>query len=85
MRNQTETKGKAVIVGGGGHVGLPLGLALAQSGYTVVAYDTSISKVEQINSGVVPFIEVGAEALLKSNLKADVFRASADCVPLGAF
>jgi len=78
MRNQTETKGKAVIVGGGGHVGLPLGLALAQSGYTVVAYDTSISKVEQINSGVVPFIEVGAEALLKSNLKADVFRASAD-------
>ena len=78
MTNQNEIKGNVVIVGGGGHVGLPLGLALAQTGYNIVAYDTSIEKVEQINLGVVPFIENGAEALLKSNLEANRFIASTD-------
>jgi len=78
MSNQNKIKGNVVIVGGGGHVGLPLGLALAQSGYDTVAYDTSVRKVEQINSGVVPFIENGAEALLKSNLEANRFKASID-------
>lgn len=78
MKSQTDEKGKVVIVGGGGHVGLPLGLALAQSGYNVFAYDTCVSKVEQINLGVVPFIEHGAEELLMSGLKANMFRASVD-------
>ncbi len=78
MTNQNEIKGNVVIVGGGGHVGLPLGLALAQTGYNIVAYDTSIEKVEQINLGIVPFIENGAEALLKSNLEANRFIASTD-------
>ena len=78
MTNQNEIKGNVVIVGGGGHVGLPLGLALAQTGYNIVAYDTSIEKVEQINLGVVPFIENGAEVLLKSNLEANRFIASTD-------
>jgi UDP-N-acetyl-D-mannosaminuronic acid dehydrogenase len=78
VTNQNEINGNVVIVGGGGHVGLPLGLALAQTGYNIVAYDTSIEKVEQINLGVVPFIENGAEALLKSNLKANRFIASTD-------
>jgi UDP-N-acetyl-D-mannosaminuronic acid dehydrogenase len=78
VTNQNEIKGNVVIVGGGGHVGLPLGLALAQTGYNIVAYDTSIEKVEQINLGVVPFIENGAEVLLKSNLEANRFIASTD-------
>jgi UDP-N-acetyl-D-mannosaminuronic acid dehydrogenase len=78
VTNQNEIKGNVVIVGGGGHVGLPLGLALAQTGYNIVAYDTSIEKVEQINLGIVPFIENGAEALLKSNLEANRFIASTD-------
>lgn len=78
MNNQSETRGTVVIVGGGGHVGLPLGLALARSGYNLIAYDTSVSTVEQINSGVVPFIEDGAEELLKSSLAAKRFRASID-------
>lgn len=78
MNIQTETKGTVVIVGGGGHVGLPLGLALARSGYNLIAYDTSVSTVEQINSGIVPFIEDGAEELLKSSLEVKRFRATID-------
>ena len=78
MSNQTETKGNIVIVGGGGHVGLPLGLALSKCGYNLIAYDTSASTVELINSGVVPFIEEGAQELLESSLEAKRFRASMD-------
>ncbi len=78
MNIQTEAKGTVVVVGGGGHVGLPLGLALARSGYNLIAYDTSVSTVEQINSGIVPFIEDGAETLLKSSLDAKSFRATID-------
>jgi UDP-N-acetyl-D-mannosaminuronic acid dehydrogenase len=67
---------KVVIVGGGGHVGLPLGLALSKCGYSVIAFDTSTSTVNQINSGVMPFLEGGAQALLESSLADKSFLAS---------
>ena len=78
MSDQTKIKGKIVIVGGGGHVGLPLGLALSKCGYNLIAYDTSASTVELINSGVVPFMEEGAQELLEHSLEAKRFRASMD-------
>ena len=73
---------KIVIVGGGGHVGLPLGLALSKCGYSVVAFDTSTSTVDQVNSGVMPFLEDGAQALLESSLADKSFLASTnpDCL-----
>ena len=73
-----QTQGKIVIVGGGGHVGLPLGLALSKCGYSVIAFDTSSSTVDQINSGAMPFIEGGAQALLESSLANKSFLASTD-------
>ena len=53
-----------VIVGGCGHVGLPLALSLADCGYRVGINDIDDKKVEQVRSGRVPFKEAGAEALL---------------------
>ena len=73
-----QTQGKIVIVGGGGHVGLPLGLALSQCGFSVIAFDTSISTVDQINLGTMPFFEEGAQALLESSLADKSFLASTD-------
>ena len=52
------------IIGGCGHVGLPLGLALADSGMKVTAYDISRSSVDTVNSGVMPFREDGAAEVL---------------------
>jgi UDP-N-acetyl-D-mannosaminuronic acid dehydrogenase len=54
-----------VIVGGCGHVGLPLGLALADHAMHVTLLDIDGRKVEQINAGGMPFIEQGAEPLLR--------------------
>ena len=57
-----------VIVGGCGHVGLPLALALADSGYRVGIDDIDAAKIELVKSGRVPFMENGAEALLQKLL-----------------
>ena len=56
-----------VVVGGCGHVGLPLGIALANTGLKVVAYDTDPDAVELVNGGVLPFSEEqGREQLARA-------------------
>jgi UDP-N-acetyl-D-mannosaminuronic acid dehydrogenase len=60
--------GPLAIVGGCGHVGLPLGLAFARKGYTVDLIDTSLERVEQVNQGRMPFAEEGADQLLTAAL-----------------
>jgi UDP-N-acetyl-D-mannosaminuronic acid dehydrogenase len=57
-----------VVVGGCGHVGLPLALSLAESGYRVGIDDIDAAKIEQVRSGNVPFLENGAEDLLRKLL-----------------
>ena len=64
------------VVGGAGHVGLPLSLAFARAGFNVWAYDLSESLVKTINSGVMPFMEIGAEQVLKQVIAEDMFRAT---------
>ena len=53
-----------VIVGGCGHVGLPLALSLADCGYRVGINDIDQIKIAQVRSGQMPFRETGADALL---------------------
>ena len=53
-----------VIVGGCGHVGLPLGLSLADSGYRVGINDIDVAKIERVKAGELPFRENGAGELL---------------------
>jgi UDP-N-acetyl-D-mannosaminuronic acid dehydrogenase len=67
-----------VVVGGCGHVGLPLALALADSGARVVVYDTSASAVDTVCSGRLPFDEPDAAAVLKRTLASGALRATTD-------
>ena len=57
------------IIGGAGHVGFPLGLAFAEKNFKVDLVDIDLKNIELINSGKPPFMEIGAEKLLKKNLK----------------
>lgn len=59
-----------VVVGGGGHVGLPLSLAFAQAGLRVGICDTSRQTLDTIAQGRMPFREVGAPELLVQMLAA---------------
>jgi UDP-N-acetyl-D-mannosaminuronic acid dehydrogenase len=56
---------KIVIVGGCGHVGLPLGIVLADRGMQVTLLDLDQQRVDQINAGEMPFMEEGAGELLR--------------------
>src|SRR6266849_3462380 len=67
-----------VIVGGCGHVGLPLALSLAESGYRVGINDIDEAKIEQVGGGKVPFRETGAEALLAKLLPTGRLELSPD-------
>jgi UDP-N-acetyl-D-mannosaminuronic acid dehydrogenase len=57
-----------VVVGGCGHVGLPLSVALSNKNNNVVAYDISKSAVDCVNSGKAPFWEPGLDSALTAAL-----------------
>ncbi len=53
-----------VVVGGCGHVGLPLGLAFADRGLNVALFDLNERAVTTVMSGHMPFQEVGGQEVL---------------------
>jgi len=67
-----------VIVGGCGHVGLPLALSLADCGYRVGIDDVDAAKVAYVKAGNVPFLETGADALLKKLLPTGRLELASD-------
>jgi len=67
---------KAVVVGGCGHVGLPLAIALANSGLFTTSLDVDPSKVETVNSGILPFSEDACEPVLRNVLDSGLFSAT---------
>lgn len=66
------------VVGGAGHVGLPLSLLFASKGKRVLIYDINTSAFGRIRAGSMPFVEQGAEPLLKEALAADRLRLSGE-------
>ena len=70
--------GPLAIVGGCGHVGLPLGLAFARKGYAVDLLDVSPERAALINSGKMPFHEEGADALLSETVRSGLVKATTD-------
>jgi len=55
---------RVAVVGGCGHIGLPLGLLLCDRGHTVTLVDVNAASVKSISEGKVPFDEQGADELL---------------------
>jgi UDP-N-acetyl-D-mannosaminuronic acid dehydrogenase len=67
-----------VVIGGGGHVGLPLAIAFADRGARVGIYDVSESAVAKVNSGTLPFDEPGAAGILQRVVADGKLEASTD-------
>jgi UDP-N-acetyl-D-mannosaminuronic acid dehydrogenase len=70
--------GPLAIIGGCGHVGLPLGLAFARKGYQVDLIDTCSERVALVNSGRMPFHEDDADALLAQTVASGLVKATTD-------
>ncbi|HEX6473901.1 MAG TPA: nucleotide sugar dehydrogenase, partial [Candidatus Limnocylindria bacterium] len=67
-----------VVVGGGGHVGLPLGVSFADTGARVALYDINGPVVDLINGGQMPFHERGAPEVLRRVRDAGTLVATTD-------
>jgi UDP-N-acetyl-D-mannosaminuronic acid dehydrogenase len=73
-----------VLIGGCGHVGLPLGIALADRGASVCLYDLSERSVKLVNDGAMPFEERGAAQVLKRVVAERRLRATSDPAVVGS-
>jgi UDP-N-acetyl-D-mannosaminuronic acid dehydrogenase len=58
---------RIAVVGGGGHVGLPLSLLLVDSGFEVAVVDTDAAKIEALKRAEFPFLEEGGPELLRKH------------------
>ena len=67
-----------VIMGGCGHVGLPLGIAFAAEGLEVVLYDLDQAAVNLVNDATLPFLEPGAADKLREAVESGRLVATTD-------
>src|SRR3954454_6175856 len=67
-----------VVLGGAGHVGLPLSLTFADAGLRTGIYDISQPTLDRIAAGEMPFLETGADELLTKILASGRLELSAD-------
>jgi UDP-N-acetyl-D-mannosaminuronic acid dehydrogenase len=72
-----------VVIGGCGHVGLPLAIAFASRGARVGIFDISETSVALVNSAKMPFAEPGATPLLERAVAEGRLEASADPAIVG--
>ena len=70
MNQNTALEGRNIaIIGGCGHVGLPLGVKFALAGAKTSLIDISERAVRGVNSGTFPFLEHGGDEQLRTALK----------------
>ncbi len=69
-----------VVVGGCGHVGLPLGVKFSEVGYKTSLVDIDEPAVAEVNGGRFPFLERGGDLALQQALKNGL-RATTDTAP----
>lgn len=67
-KNNMDKNIPIAIFGGCGHIGLPLGLLLADIGYQVSLFDINEKTIDMVNAGQMPFLEEGASELLEKNI-----------------
>lgn len=71
------------VVGGAGHVGLPLSIVFAAKGLRVLIYDLNGRALETIARGEMPFMERGAEPLLREVLGRGLLSFTTDAAGVG--
>jgi len=64
LTHMNPDRTRICIVGGLGHIGLPLGIMFAEAGFQVTLLDSNQKNFELVLSGQLPFVEYGAEPLL---------------------
>ena len=68
MKGRADLQYDVAIIGGLGHVGLPLGIVFADRGLQVVLIDIDEQRHATLKTGKMPFAEHGAEPILQQVL-----------------
>src|ERR1700759_1452478 len=64
------------VIGGGGHVGLPLALTFADCGLKTLIFDINEATINSIRAGKMPFEEAGGPEALSRALASGMLDAS---------
>jgi UDP-N-acetyl-D-mannosaminuronic acid dehydrogenase len=80
---RTNGEDRVAVVGGCGHVGLPLGLAFADAGLPVVLYDIDERAVDTVRAGKMPFFEKDADEVLQRVLATGDLTVTTSPEPVG--
>ena len=59
-------KPSIIVIGGAGHIGLPLSLCIANEGFPISIYDINKENLKKIKAGIFPYKEEGGKQLLKN-------------------
>ena len=78
--SQNKLNYKLTIIGGAGHIGLPLGLLFAKKGIKVNLYDKNLYAIKKINNSELPFVEENGVKLLKKNKKRIFATSNKNCI-----
>ena len=65
-------KNKITVVGGAGHIGLPLSIVFANKGFDVSVLDTNLESVKLAKKGIMPFKEKDGTKNLRKALKKKI-------------
>jgi UDP-N-acetyl-D-mannosaminuronic acid dehydrogenase len=84
LQRDTSFERDVVVIGGCGHVGLPLAIAFADRGARTAVYDVNPGAVELVSTGRMPFAEEGAGPLLERAVAEGSLVASADPAIVGS-
>lgn len=79
----SEFSADIAVVGGCGRAGLPLAIAFADRGLSVVVYDINEAAVKTVSAGVLPFDEPGAQEPLKKGLEEGRIQVTTDPTVIG--
>ncbi len=60
---------KICIIGGAGHIGLPLALKFSQCKFKVDVIDKNKSVIKNLNKSIFPFYEKGGKTILQNSIK----------------
>lgn len=61
---------KVAVIGAGGHVGFPFSCVVANAGHMVYGIDLDGKLTQELNKGVVPYLEEGAGPVLHKNIES---------------
>lgn len=73
-----EFESDVCVVGGCGHVGLPLAITFASRGLRVSVHDIDAKAVAKVRRGEMPFLEPGAEEALRKVLREGTLHVADD-------